>query len=241
MNKDTLYAQPHDNISGFQFNDEVADVFSDMIQRSVPGYATILHMIGQLSERYAQENTTIYDLGCSLGGATLAMRRRVKAPNTRIYGVDNSEAMLHRCQQMVDADNSQVPVELIHSDLQTLTFRPASVMVMNFVLQFIPIHDRLALLKRIADSLVENGIFILSEKICFDDAKHNQLMIELHHNFKRSNGYSDLEVAQKRNALEDVLIPESMQEHRDRLLSAGFKRVECWFQCFNFMSLVASK
>ena len=90
-----------------------------------------------------------------------------------------------------------------------------------------------------SSGLVDQGVLILSEKIQFSDERSEQLFVDLHHDFKRGNGYSDLEISQKRDALEHVLIPETIEAHRERLLAAGFSRVETWFQCFNFVSLVA--
>ncbi len=239
--KDTIYALPGDIIAGFQFDQTVVDVFPDMIQRSVPGYATIIHMIGQIAERYAQANTRCYDLGCSLGAATLAMRHRIAAADARIVAVDNSSAMIERCRTVIAADSGEIPVDLICADLQNVAVENSSVCVLNFTLQFIPIEQRLAILTRIYEGMTPGGVLILSEKIAFDEQEHQQLMIELHHNFKRSHGYSELEIAQKRSALENVLVPETVHTHRERLAQAGFRSTDLWFQCFNFASFVAFK
>lgn len=238
---DQLYANPLGEVSRFAFDRAVVDVFPDMIKRSVPGYATIINMIGDLAERYARRNSRCYDLGCSLGAATLAMRHRIRASNCEIVAIDNSPAMIERCRQVLAADTAEPPVELICEDLQRVAPENASMAVLNFTLQFIPVLERLAVLKRIADGLLPGGVLILSEKVAFDDPIHNDLMIELHHNFKRANGYSDLEIAQKRTALEQVLIPETLDAHRERLREAGFNSVDVWFQCFNFASLIAIK
>lgn len=240
-NKDQIYATPQDSVSGFVFDHQVAAVFPDMIQRSVPGYATIIHMIGQIAERYSQPGTTLYDLGCSLGAATLAMRHQVASANCKIVAVDNSVDMINRCQTIIDADTGATPVELKCADVQTVSIDNASVCVLNFTLQFIPVAERLSLLTRVAQNLTPGGVLVLSEKIAFEDPELQQLMTDLHHNFKRANGYSELEVAQKRSALENVLIPETLRCHRERLIKAGFKSVECWFQCFNFASIIAIK
>lgn len=228
-------------MTGFRFDDRVAAVFPDMIKRSVPGYNTIIHMIGQIAERYAQSGTQLYDLGCSLGAATLAMRHRITTAETRIVAIDNSQSMLDRCRALLADDPGKVPVDLVLGDIQDITIQQASVSVLNFTLQFIPLNERRALLSRIAAGTVSGGVLILSEKIAFEDPEHQELMTELHHNFKRSNGYSDLEIAQKRTALENVLIPETLKIHQQRLREAGFRSVDCWFQCFNFASLIAFK
>ncbi len=240
-NPDTIYSSLLAAVDGFKFDQQVVNVFPDMIKRSVPGYTTIISMIGNLAERYAQSNSHCYDLGCSLGAATLAMRHRILASDCTLVGIDNSAAMIDRCRQVIDADSGELEVELICDDLQNVQLQPASVIVLNFTLQFIPVEQRPGILQRLYDTLLPGGVLILSEKVAFDDTPHQDLMIELHHNFKRSNGYSDLEIAQKRSSLENVLIPETLETHRERLKSAGFHSSDVWFQCLNFASLIAIK
>lgn len=238
---DRLYANPLAQVSQFVFDENVVDVFPDMIKRSVPGYATIINMIGNLAERYAQSGSQCYDLGCSLGAATLAMRHRIQAADCKIIGVDSSAAMLQRCAQIMAADTSDIPVDLVEARIQDVPITNASVAVLNFTLQFIPLDERQSVLNNICAGLRPNGVLILSEKLAFEDETHQQLMIDLHHNFKRANGYSDLEIAQKRTSIENYLIPETLAAHRHRLRTAGFHSVDVWFQCFNFASLIAIK
>lgn len=238
---DTLFANPLAQLGDFCFDEAVVAVFPDMINRSVPGYATILRMIGQIAEGYARPNTYCYDLGCSLGAATLAMRHRINTSGTQIVAVDNSSAMIEKARQVIAADAGEVPVTLQRANLQDVPITNASVVVLNFTLQFIPVAERLGILQRIAQGLIPGGVLILSEKLAFDDAEHQALMTQLHHNFKRANGYSDLEIAQKRTALEHVLIPETYTTHKQRLTEAGFRSTDLWFQCFNFASMLAFK
>ncbi len=239
--QDTLYAEPLGSVDKFCFDQNVVKVFPDMIKRSVPGYATIIAMIGNLAERYTQSDSNCYDLGCSLGAATLAMRHRIIASNCTIIGIDNSAAMIESCQQIIAADSGEIPVDLVCSDLQKITVSNASVVVMNFTLQFIPTAERAKILHGIYQGLRPGGVLILSEKVAFNDEQHQKLMIELHHNFKRSQGYSELEISQKRDSIEDVLIPETLETHRKRLQDAGFSSSDVWFQCFNFASMIAIK
>lgn len=239
--RDNIYASPLAELASFRFDQQVVNVFPDMIKRSVPGYTTIISMIGDLAERYARVNSRCYDLGCSLGAATLAMRHRIRAANCRLIAVDNSQAMIERARQVMAADSAEVPVELVCSDLQQVAIEQASVVVLNFTLQFIDPAQRDQIVRKIYQGLVPGGVLILSEKVAFKDQPHHDLMIELHHNFKRTNGYSDMEIAQKRTALENVLIPEPLELHRKRLKNAGFTSVDVWFQCFNFASLIAIK
>ncbi len=239
---DAIYASPLDEMIDFRFDERVVDVFPDMIQRSVPGYGTMISTIGILAARYAQEDSHCYDLGCSLGAVTLSMRQRITKPNCDIIAIDNSLAMIERGQQLLSSDQtSSIPVTMVCADLQNVDIKNASVVVLNFTLQFIAVEERLLLIKRIYQGLKPGGILILSEKIAFDENAKQEFHIEAHHDFKRANGYSDLEISQKRSALEKVLIPETLVSHQQRLKLAGFDFSELWFQCFNFISLVAIK
>lgn len=239
--KDTLYASPLEHVNDFVFDKAVADVFPDMIKRSVPGYSTIIHMVGQLAERYSQSGSRCYDLGCSLGAATLAMRHRITAANVEILAVDNSADMIASCRYVIDADPAEVPVTLIHDDIQNVQINQASVVVLNFTLQFVPLEKRLSLLQKIHDGMLPGGILIISEKLKFTHEPHHELMNELHHYFKKTNGYSDMEIAQKRDAIDNVLLPETFEVHHQRLRQVGFDSPNLWFQCFNFASFLTFK
>lgn len=240
---DRIYATPQPQVSDFAFNEDVVRVFPDMIKRSVPGYPTIVENLGVLAAQFAQPGSALYDLGCSLGAVTQAMRRHVKSEGCRVIGVDNSAAMVTRCHEYLHAQDSMfqelLPYELIEGDILALDFQPASVVALNFTLQFIEPERRLELLTRIRQSLLPGGALILSEKLRFEDEAEQALLTDLHIAFKRANGYSELEIAQKRSALENVMKPDSLQQHRERLLAAGFRQVTPWFQCLNFASMVA--
>lgn len=237
--KDSLYANPLGEISAFKFDEAVVSVFPDMIQRSVPGYAAIISAIGMLAGRFSQANSRCYDLGCSLGAATVAMRKHINAQNCRIVAVDNSPAMVEGLQQSLVGDGGAI--EVVCADIRDVEIQNASVVVLNFTLQFIPLLDRQTLLANIYRGMLPGGLLIVSEKLAFEDARQQQLQIDMHHDFKRLQGYSDLEISQKRTALENVLLPESFAVHQQRLLQAGFGSAEIWFQYFNFASMVALK
>jgi len=239
--RDKLYAETLDEPGQFAFDDSVARVFPDMIQRSVPGYTTIIAMTGLLAGRYAQAGSQIYDLGCSLGASTLAMRQHVHHQDCEIIAIDNSRAMLQRCQNIIDTDTHELPVSLACANIQDIAIENASVVVLNFTLQFIDRDLRDTVVQSIYDGLRPGGIMVLSEKVCFEDEHLDQLNIDLHHNFKRARGYSELEIAQKRTALENVLLPETLSQHKQRISRAGFSSCDVWFQCFNFASLIALK
>ncbi len=239
--KDQLFAAPIAQLGDFCFDEQVADVFPDMIQRSVPGYSNILSAIGMMTERFAQPGSTLYDLGCSLGAATLMMRRHLPFEDCRIIGIDNSPAMVERCRNHLSAFKSTIPVDIREGDVCEAVIEDASVVVLNFTLQFIDPEQRLPLLKRIYQGLRPGGLLILSEKFKFDDSAVSDLIIDLHLDFKRANGYSELEISQKRTLLENVLRADTVASHKARLAEAGFAHSDLWFQCFNFGSLIAIK
>ncbi len=238
---DLIFSNQHSQIKDFTFDAQVVEVFPDMITRSVPGYNTIIDTIGRLSNRYVSDNSKVYDLGCSLGAATLAMRRAISADNCQIIGVDNSPAMVERCRIHVNAFKGKTPVEIIEGNILNIEIQNASMVVLNFTMQFIESDLRQALVEKIANGLKPGGILLLSEKIAAQDETCDELLIDLHHDFKRANGYSELEIAQKRTALENVMRPDSLETHKERLQNAGFSHIAPWFQCFNFFSLIAIK
>jgi tRNA (cmo5U34)-methyltransferase len=239
--RDRLYETTITEPGDFVFDDRVVNVFPDMINRSVPGYGTIVAMTGMLARRYALPHSRLYDLGCSLGAVSLAMQGAVRTPETRILAVDNSPDMIRRLDEILAGRGAAggPPVETLQQDILDTEICSASVTVLNFTLQFIDPARRQTLLKRIADGLLPGGILVLSEKVCFADAEEQKLQTEWHHEFKRAQGYSDLEIARKRDALENVMRPESLEQHRERLQQAGFSQVYRWHQGFNFVSMVA--
>lgn len=227
----------------FRFNENVARVFPDMLRRSIPGYAASIEAIGSLAARYVRAGTNCYDLGCSLGAATLAMRHGIQHPCCRVVAVDSSSAMIARCHEVIAEDDRQngpeTEVDVVEQDIRETDFVNASMVVLNYTLQFIEPADRDALLERIFAGMNEGGILVLSEKVVDDNEHMEALLIDLHEEHKRRNHYSALEVARKRAALENVLIPESVAAHRDRLQRAGFARSAVWLRYFNFVSIIA--
>ena len=237
-NRDTLFSAPIAKLGDWTFDERVAEVFPDMIQRSVPGYSNIISMIGMLAERFVQPDSRVYDLGCSLGAATLSMRRNIKVAGCNIIAVDNSPAMVERCRRHIDAFRADTPVDVIEADILDINIENASMVVLNFTLQFLEPADRLRLLEQVYRGLRPGGALVLSEKFSFEDADVGELLFNMHHDFKRANGYSELEISQKRSMLENVMLTDSVDA---RLKQAGFEHAEVWFQCFNFGSLIALK
>lgn len=240
--KDTIFSAPIQKLGDFTFDEQVAEVFPDMISRSVPGYSNIITAIGMLASRFVTPNSNVYDLGCSRGAATLSIRRNVEnVKGVKIIGVDNSAPMVERARQYLNAYHSDVTVEILEADIRKIDIQNASMVVLNFTLQFLPPEDRVALLTKIYQGLNKGGVLVLSEKFRFEEKEMDDLLIDLHHQFKRANGYSELEVSQKRTALENVMRTDSIELHKKRLKDVGFAQVELWFQCFNFGSMIAIK
>jgi tRNA (cmo5U34)-methyltransferase len=237
--KDTLFDQQIIEPGDFVFDERVVRVFPDMINRSVPGYGLIIPMIGLLAHHFAQAGSTIYDLGCSLGAASLAMRQAVGNENVKIVAVDNSPQMISSFRQLLAEQQDGVAIELVEEDIRETNINDASVVVLNFTLQFVDLADRLSLLRGIVAGLRPGGVLVLSEKICFEDPVEQGRQSGWHHDFKRAQGYSELEISRKRDSLEDVLKPETAADHIVRLRQAGFSETYQWYQGFSFASFVA--
>jgi tRNA (cmo5U34)-methyltransferase len=240
VTKDTIYASLQ-QVEDFTFDAPVVEVFPDMIKRSVPGYSTIVSTMGKLAGLHAQDNSNLYDLGSSLGAVTLSMRRNIQHTNCQIIAIDNSQAMVERCKLHLEGFRSAIPVSVELADINQIEIENASVVALNFTLQFIPQAQRYDLLKKIFNGLKPGGVLLLSEKIKGETQAVDELLTELHHDFKRANGYSELEISQKRSAIENIMRPETLSAHTTRLNDIGFKHTQVWYQCFNFCSLIAIK
>jgi len=246
--KDTLYTQATATPGSFRFDERVVDVFPDMINRSVPGYALIVPMIGQLARRFVQPDSTVHDLGCSLGAATLAMQDalagRDQLDGVRLIATDNAPAMVDRFRDLLQerpVPPGAPPIELRCEDIRATKIENASLIVLNFTLQFLGLEERDHLLETISAGLKPGGALILAEKIRFPDSGEQDRQTDWHHDYKRLQGYSELEIARKRAALEEVLKTELESTHRERLTRVGFVRVTRWFQCFGFCAWLAER
>lgn len=228
---DTLYAAPRAD-APFRFDAEVARVFQDMVERSVPGYASLIHGVGLLGAKHAQPGTLCYDLGCSLGAVARALSARL-GPGHPIVGIDASPDMIARCQRRSDP-----AIRYQCADIRQARLEPASLVVLNLTLQFLAPDDRLPLLQRIARALRPGGALILTEKIRFEEPLESRMQ-ERYNAFKQAQGYSALEISQKRTALEQTLVRDSLADHCARLEAAGFNSPTIWFQCLHFTSMLA--
>ncbi|NOX50376.1 MAG: carboxy-S-adenosyl-L-methionine synthase CmoA [Gammaproteobacteria bacterium] len=234
---DDVYQHRQDQIVDFVFNQAVVDVFPDMIRRSVPGYETVIPMTGLIAARHAGAKGVVFDLGCSLGATTQAVLAHNSSPDLRIIGVDNAEAMIDGAQ----ANNQDPRAQFVHSDIQDVDLTGANVVVLNFVLQFVPPDHRKSVLQKIHSGLAKDGLLIVSEKICHASPKMHTLFDETHLAWKKANGYSELEISQKRSALENVMQVDTEATHTQRLHSVGFSSNSQWYRCMNWASFLAWK
>jgi tRNA (cmo5U34)-methyltransferase len=235
--KDKVFSRPLASVKAFEFDEQVTRVFDDMIGRSVPGYELLVRLIALYADIFVTEKSRVFDLGCSTGVVSRVIAQQVVERNCSIIAVDNSPSMIGKCRE-THADQK---IEWICDDIESIAIENASMVVLNLTLQFINPEQRLSLLTRIYQGLRPGGVLVLSEKIEYDDAETQVNMTELYQAFKKIQGYSDLEIAQKRTALEKVLIPDKKSLHLQRLKACGFGEVIESFHCFNFVSFLAIK
>jgi len=230
-----------DKVEGFVFDDKVASVFSDMIQRSVPGYIALNQLLPIVAQQYVQNNSKIYDLGCSLGEASIALARAVKCDDIKIIAIDNSQAMIDQLQNRLFKHELQDRITVVYGDVNKVEISNASFVILNYTLQFIERSERDDLIAAIANGLRNGGALLLSEKISYEDADEDSRMQQLHEAYKRKNDYSELEISQKREALENVLIRDTHERHVQRLENAGFGKISILASYLNFVSYLAIK
>jgi methyltransferase, putative len=236
--RDQIFSKEIDLVD-FTFDAQVADVFDDMVRRSVPGYQTLIEMVGLLAKTYSQNNTNYYDLGASTGAVSLALGLNSPHKNNRVIAIDNSIDMVKKCK--LNLNDKVTNFGVICSDINDICFENASIVVLNLTLQFVIPGQRQALINKIHQGLNSGGILVVSEKIHFNDKQKQVEITKLHLDFKRANGYSELEIAAKRQSIENVLITDNKQTHFERFKTAGFSQSICHFQCLNFASFLAVK
>jgi len=239
MSKDEVFREASADPGTFRFDEAVASVFPDMLRRSIPGYEATIEAIRILARRHVTTASRCYDLGCSLGEASWAMRDGIAVGGCEIHAVDNSPAMVDRCRALAASSEGRTPVIVTEADLREIEIANASMVVMNYTLQFLPVADRLDVIRGIRRGMIDDGVLILSEKVAEEDPALDALIVDLHLDFKRANAYSELEISRKRTALENVLVPEPVSLHLERLRDAGFSHAGVWMKHFNFVSFVA--
>ena len=225
----------------FVFNQHVVEVFDDMLSRSVPFYQEVLQSSISLLDRYLRPSDSVYDLGCATGTSLLEFSRHLSDKKLRFYGVDSSPAMLEKARMKAKLYTGKENLTFLEDDITTMAFPETGAFIVHYTLQFLRPLQREAFLQKLFASLRPGGILLLSEKIISHDTRLNREYIDIYHTFKKSRGYSELEIARKREALENVLIPFSISENIDLLHRVGFNPVETFFQWFNFTSFIAVK
>jgi tRNA (cmo5U34)-methyltransferase len=239
--KDVVFKETITKSSDFKFNKKVAVVFDDMVSRSVPFYEEMQRMIGELAGDHFQDNTNVYDLGCSTGTTLIQMDQSVP-DHVKFVGVDDSNDMLEKCRQKLNEAGFSRPFDLELADLNNnVTITNASIVVLCLTLQFVRPISREKLLKKIFDGLVDNGVVIIIEKILAEDSNFNRDFIKYYYDLKRRRDYSEMEISQKRESLENVLIPYKLSENIILLKEAGFRTYEIFFKWYNFSGIIAKK
>ena len=236
--KDQVFAKPLSEIKAFEFNETVTRVFRDMISRSVPGYDLLLRLIGLYANVFVQDDSRVYDLGCSLGDVACIVANQTTAQDVKIIAVDNSSPMIEKCRQL---EATEPAIVWQCDDIENIGIDNASMVVLNLTLLFFDQNQRQALLERIYKGLNPGGILVLTEKVHMDEDAYDQRMVQLYQAFKKTQGYSDLEISQKRTALENVQVPDLESQLHGRLNNAGFEEIYQCFRCFNFVSYLAIK
>ena len=238
--KDQVFSAPQP-IADFQFGEKVAAVFEDMLDRSVPFYSEMQRMITEMAVDFMVPGTNVYDLGCST--STTLINIAPKAPaGVKFIGIDNSEEMLKKCDKKLKAASFPREYELVCGDLNNpVQIENASLVLMVLTLQFVRPLNRERLITSILKGMQPNGCLILVEKVLGEDSLFNRLFIKYYYDMKKKNGYSELEIAQKREALENVLVPYKLLENRELLLNSGFRHCDTFFKWYNFCGMVAVK
>ncbi|MCP3874323.1 MAG: carboxy-S-adenosyl-L-methionine synthase CmoA [Desulfobacteraceae bacterium] len=241
MEKDKVFANKKLKVKPFEFNKDVADVFDDMLNRSVPLYDESIKRQSQLAFNYYQTGTHIYDLGCSHGNLGILIANQFKTKSFSMIGVDSSKPMIEKYSNRLERYDNSSQVDLICGYLEDVKIENASVVLINLTLQFIQCEKRDGLIEKIYKGLNPNGILLLTEKIVHEEMEIDEIQRNYYKAFKLENGYSELEISQKRDALEKVLIPDTIETHRNRISKAGFATFDIWLKWFNFASMIALK
>lgn len=241
MKKDQVFADKKLKIKPFEFNKEVTRVFDDMLNRSVPFYLESIKRQSQLTAEYYQQGTRIYDLGCSHGNVGMLILDQLKSRKFSMVAVDSSRPMIEKYLNRLVKQENTPSVDLVCGFIEDIQIKNASVVVINLTLQFLDKEKRDNLIKRIYQGMNSNGILLLTEKTIHASRVIDDLQKKFYKIFKLENGYSKLEISQKRDALEKVLVPDTIETHKNRILTAGFTTVDVWLKWFNFASMIAIK
>lgn len=235
---DRLFSEIDPDSGTFAFDQNVADVFDDMISRSVPLYADVQRSVPILTGLLNHDPIRVFDLGCSTGTSLIHLSASLQDRNLELFGIDNSPAMLEKCHEKLDTFGLPHPVSTICAQIEDYEISDASVVLMNYTLQFIPESDRPALLEKISAALKPGGFLLISEKVAHPQPATHDALTDLYFEYKKGRGYSELEISRKRDALENVLVPLTMERNMEMFSSAGFSRVEVMLKWFNFATFL---
>lgn len=237
---DQIYLLQEKKGKKFCFDHQVASVFDNMAKRSIPGYHNITFQQLNFLKTQTTQPQTIYDLGTSTGNWIWHFLENFPDFNGKIFAVDSSKEMLNHAKQKFQRHKQKDKIQWLHQPLQELNFKRCDLVVLNFSLQFVSLKLRKNLITQIYKALRKNGLLFLSEKIKPKNSDFEQSFEKAYHQFKQNEGYSKEEIKQKKEALKNVLWPESIPTHLNRLKKAGFS-AECWYQWFLFASFWAQK
>jgi len=240
MKKDTIFDSQIPT-GDFQFTPKVAEVFDDMLNRSIPCYQQTIAMSAQILHEFVRTGDRIYDLGCSTGTTLLKLASTLDSKDIQFIGIDNSAAMIDKARQKGGMYSSRDQITFKEDDIIAAKLQRAGAVMMNYTLQFIRPLERPKLLEKIYKCLRPGGVLIISEKVVSAAPQLNRSFISFYLDFKRSQGYSEIEITKKREALENILVPFSTHENLQILKEAGFTEAEPFFQWYNFVSIVAIK
>lgn len=236
--KDSIFAQK--THKQFEFDESVASVFDDMLHRSIPFYEEQIKLISHFASLFLQQGGIVYDLGSSTGNVLFSLS--ALSPQAECIGLDNSPAMIQKSQLKAKAyGDNQGKIQFREADFLVYDFLPAKVMIANYTMQFVRPMQREAMIHRVYSALQKDGAFFLGEKMISSEKLLDRAMIEHYLAYKRDQGYSQIEITQKREALENVLIPYTQEENFLMLKKAGFRQIEILFKWVNFALILAKK
>lgn len=235
---DRLFSETNLKTGEFSFDENVARVFDDMISRSIPLYADVQRSIPVLASLLDHDPIRVFDLGCSTGTSLIHLARTLPDRNLELIGIDNSQAMLDKCHQKLESLKLAEQIQTHLSDISTFEIQDASIILMNYTLQFVAKESRPSILQKLFQSIRPGGFLLVSEKVIHEQPAMDDALVDLYFEFKRRQGYSDLEISRKRDALENVLVPMTIDQNMQMFSDAGFQKVELLLKWFNFATFV---
>lgn len=239
--KDEIFAEGKFQSGSFRFNDSVASVFDDMANRCIPYYREVIQLTASAADKFVPDNGLIYDIGCSTGNTLLFIAKALREKKVNLVGIDPSESMLNKAKEKASVYTYSHDIQFLEGSAEGFEFKNADMIILNYTLQFIAPEKRSELIQKLYDSLNPGGMLILSEKLRQEDEDVQEFNTETYEAFKAGNGYSYLEIANKRQALENILVPGSLSSNLDLLRNSGFERIEILFKWLNFTTFLAFK